>query len=97
MTTHSIDTDERTLAVQNASYRWAYLFLAYGLLVSIAWRAFARNEASWDLFALVIGGGAVATVYQWRRHILGTRWGLRVVVAMVTAAVAAIAIVVARR
>ena len=82
MTTHStrpapiagVDTDERTLAVQNASYRWAYLVLTYGLLASIMWRGFARNETSWDLFALVFAGGAVTALYQGRRRILGRRW-----------------------
>ena len=97
MTTGRVEADERTLAVQNASYRWAYLVLTYGLLASIAWRAFARSESSWDLLALVIGSGAVATLYQGRWRILGTRWGRSAIVALVVGAVAAVAIAVARR
>jgi hypothetical protein len=64
MSTASIMRDERTVATENASYRWAYLLLSYGLLVSVCYRAFARNESSWDLLALVIVGGVVSTVYQ---------------------------------
>jgi hypothetical protein len=30
MSTASITRDERTMAVENASYRWGYLLLAFG-------------------------------------------------------------------
>jgi hypothetical protein len=97
MTTVRVEADERTLAVQNASYRWAYLFLAYGLLVSIAWRAFARQDASWDLMALVIVSGAVTTAYQGRGRILGRRWGVLTAVALAAGVVMAAVIALARR
>jgi hypothetical protein len=97
MTTGRIETDERTLAVQNASYRWAYLFLAYGLLVSVAWRAFARNEASWDLMALVIVSGVVTTAYQGRGRILGRRWVRVVASSLVVGAVVAVFLALLRR
>lgn len=66
--------DERTVATENASYRWAYLFLAFGLLASTAWRAFARDEAAWDLLALVIASGVVTAAYQATRGVLTRRW-----------------------
>ena len=66
--------DERTVATENASYRWAYLFLAFGLLVSVAWRAFERDEAAWDLLALVVVSGVVTSVYQGARGVLTRRW-----------------------
>lgn len=56
--------DERTRAVENASYRSAYLVLTYGLLAVVAYRGLVLDEANWDLLALVIAGGAIALGYQ---------------------------------
>jgi uncharacterized membrane protein HdeD (DUF308 family) len=86
----TVDRDERTIAVEHASYRLGYLFLSYGALLIVAYRSFARNESSWDLLALVILGGAVSTAYQARHQILGRRWGVvTLATALVGAAVAA--------
>lgn len=77
--------DERTDFVENASYRWAYLLLSYGLLASVAYRAFARNESSWDLLALVIVAGAVATFCQARQRVLSARWAVITIAAVIIA------------
>ena len=66
--------DERTVTIENASYRWGYLVLSFGLLVSAAFRGFARGESSWDLLGLVGLGGVVTTVYQSRGRVLSRRW-----------------------
>ena len=34
-TPQAVERDERTVAVENASYRWAYLVLTYALLVDV--------------------------------------------------------------
>ena len=39
-TAPSVQRDERTVAVENASYRWAYLFLSFGLLALVAYILF---------------------------------------------------------
>ena len=70
-TTHYVERDERTVAVENASYRWAYLVVTFALLVDMMYRSLVRHEAAWDLMALVIVGGAVCTVYQARQKTLG--------------------------
>ena len=62
--------DERTTVVEEASYRFAYAFLTFALLVDVMYRGFVRGEASWDLLGLVIAGGAISTLYQWRHRIL---------------------------
>jgi hypothetical protein len=67
-------TDERTIAVEHASYRWAYLVLSYGLLLSVMYRSVMRHEASWDLLALVVLGGAVSALYQGSFRVLSRRW-----------------------
>lgn len=89
--------DERTVAVENASYRWAYLVLSYGLLVSTAYRGFVRDEASWDLLGLVLLGGAVSTFYQHSFRVLPRRWVWVSVGAALLAALLAVVIVLTIR
>jgi len=99
MTTQPIMRDERTVAIENASYRWAYLIISFGLLVSTGYRAFVRHESSWDLLALVILGGAVTTFYQGGRRVLSRRWAVASAAAALLALVVAIVLwlVLARR
>jgi hypothetical protein len=91
------DRDERTVAVENASYRWAYLSLTFALLLDVAYRSFFRGEAPWDLLALVMGGGLLCTLYQGKHRILGRTWARAALVAFcvgaVLAAVLALALV----
>ena len=87
----NITRDERTVAVENASYRWGYLVLAFGLLLSTAYRAFARDESSWDLLALVVLSGVVTTALQWRRQTLSRRSALVAAIALGAALVVALA------
>jgi hypothetical protein len=84
-----VERDERTVAVENASYRWAYLVLTYALLLDVMYRGLFRNDAAWDLMALVIGGGIFCSVYQARQKILAHGWVLKAVLGAVIAAVAA--------
>jgi hypothetical protein len=69
-----VDRDERTLAVENASYRLVYLFLAFALLLDVAYRSFVRQESAWDLLVLVIAAGALATLYQAKHKVLTAGW-----------------------
>ena len=71
--------DERTVVVEAASYRFAYIFITYALLLDVMYRSFVRQEASWDLLAIVIVGGAISAFYQWRHKIL-TGYSLKVAV-----------------
>jgi hypothetical protein len=66
--------DERTIAVEEASYRIAYGFLTFALLLDVMYRGLARGEAAWDLLALVIAGGAISTLYQWRQKTLSRQF-----------------------
>jgi hypothetical protein len=85
MTAH-VDRDERTLAVENASFRWAFHFISFGLLLTVAYRSFAHNESSWDLLALVVLGGLVASGYQWSHHVLTRRWVIHGLASLLAAA-----------
>jgi len=97
MTAKPIMRDERTVATENASYRWAYLVMSFGLLVSTAYRSFARNESTWDLLALVILGGAVATFYQGSRRTLSRRWAVASAAAVLLAVVLGVVLALIRR
>ena len=70
----SAERDERTVAVENASYKWACTFLTFALLIDVIYRGLVRDEAAWDLLALVVVGGAVSAVYQARHKTLPRAW-----------------------
>ena len=88
--------DERTVAVENASYRLGYLVLSFGLLLIVAYRGYALQESNWDLMALVILGGLATTFYQGMHRILSLRWASLALGIMVAAAVIAGAIALLR-
>lgn len=96
MKTQNIIRDERTTAVENTSYRFAYLLLSFGVLLSVAWRAFAWKEAGWDLLGLVIVSGFVATFYQGLHQVLTRHWALTALLAVLAAAALAAVIVLLR-
>lgn len=89
MTGGRVLRDERTLAVENASYRWGYMVLAFGVLISVGYRGLVRGEAGWDLLALVIGSGLVTTLYQGRSSVLNRRWIGVALAAFIAAAIVA--------
>lgn len=66
--------DERQIAIENAGYRLAYGVLAFGLLGIIMFRSYVRGESYWDLFALLLLSGFVATAYQAAHRSLDRRW-----------------------
>ena len=92
MKNRSVTRDERTITIENASYRWAYLLLSFGLLMSVAYRSFIRQESSWDLLALVILGGLVTTLYQGIHKVLSRRWTLVAITTVLIAGAMALAI-----
>lgn len=91
-----VERDERTVAVENASYRWAYLVLTYALLVDVMYRGLFRNDAAWDLMALVIGGGIFCSVYQARQKILAHGWVMKAVLGACVAGVIAAVLTMTR-
>jgi hypothetical protein len=89
----AVDRDERTLAVENASFRVAYQIMSFGLLVLVAYRSLRFHEAAWDLMALVLVGGVVASAYQGRRDVLTKRWLVNGLASLIAAAVVAAVLV----
>lgn len=85
MNTPFVPRDERTTAVEHASYRWAYLFLAFGVILSVAYRGLVLGESSWDLLALVVLSGAVTTGYQGLHQVLSWQWLMVALLALLIA------------
>jgi len=73
-TEQPVGRDERTVAVENASFKWAYTFVAFALLIDMVCRGVFFHEQAWDLFALACVPGIVCTIYQARQKILGQGW-----------------------
>lgn len=90
-----VQRDERTVSVENTSYRWAYLFLSFGILLSTAYRAFVLGEQAWDLLALVILSGGITTFYQGSKGVLTRRWVMVSIAAMLAAMILGVILVVA--
>jgi hypothetical protein len=94
----SVVRDERTVVVEDASYRLAYGFITFALLLDVMYRSLVRQEASWDLLALVIVGGVVSTLYQWKQKTLtGRSFKMAAVVFVVAGVVAALVAIAAAR
>ena len=70
----SVERDERTVAVENASYKWAFTFVSLALLVDVVYRGAVHSEAAWDLLALASLPAFVCVMYQARQKILGKRY-----------------------
>lgn len=97
MTNAPVERDERTTAVENAGYRWAYLFLSFGLLLIVAVRGSMYGEASWDLMALVVLGGGVHFAFRTFHGALYKSLALRVAVAIIAAVLLAVLLVLVRK
>ena len=89
----TVHRDERTVIVENAGYRWAYLFLSFGLLMVVAFRSFIHHESPWDLLLLVVLAGAVGTLYQGWNRVLSKHWAVASLLAFVLASIIAVVIV----
>lgn len=87
MKNEGVYRDERTITIENAAYRWSYLVVSFGLLLSVAIRSLERGEASWDLLSLIVLGGLVNVVYQAAHRTLNKRWAIVSVVTMIAAMV----------
>src|SRR5579871_3676695 len=78
--------DERTTAMENAGYRWAYMFVCFGLLAITAYRSYSRHESPWDLLGLVILSGFVNLAYQGSKKVLSRQWAIASLITIVVAA-----------
>ncbi len=69
-TTSPWESDERTVAVENESYRLGFFLLSAAIFIDAAYRFIVRHEAPLDLLALVIVSANVCVLYQARQKAL---------------------------
>lgn len=94
MKSQPVVRDERTISVENASYRLAHTVVGFGLLVDVIYRSYILREDSWDLFLLIFLGAIVATVYQASHRTLSRDWAyLSTAIAVLAAIVAALFVI----
>lgn len=74
MTNKSIEKDERTIFIENASHKYGYNFIAFALLLDVIYRSLRFAEAPWDLLAIVVISGLIMGIYQYKQKILGKAW-----------------------
>ena len=74
MNSKMIDKDERTIFIENASYKYGYNFISFALLLDVMYRSLRFNEAPWELLGIIIISGFIITIYQYQQKILGKTW-----------------------
>jgi hypothetical protein len=89
-----LNADERSAIMMRGSV-WAYNFLLFALLIDIVFRAVVRQEAAWDLFALIFASGVISMVYAARYKLLILSRESAVVMALVAIVAAIVAFVIA--
>jgi hypothetical protein len=82
--------DERTVVVEHANYRLACGFVLFALLLDVIYRSLVRQEARWDLLAIVIVGGVGCIMFEWKKTLTSRTFELLSVLLMVVGVVAAL-------
>jgi uncharacterized membrane protein YeaQ/YmgE (transglycosylase-associated protein family) len=93
----SVVRDERTVVVEHVNYRFALGFMTFALLLDVIYRSLVRQEACWDLLAIVIVGGVGSILYEWKKTLTGRSFKLLAIFLVVTGVVAALIAIAAAR
>ena len=88
-----ITRDEREISIDRAADRLAYLVLAFGVLVIVAYRGIVLDEASWDLLLLVVATGFVGLGYRMWKGAASVGWGLALAITAGVATLVAVVLV----
>lgn len=73
-TEQPLKRDERTVAVENAAYKWGFRTLFCGVLVVCLYRSKVRNEDIGDLLLVGCISVAVVSVYLFRHKAAVIYW-----------------------
>ena len=76
-TEQPLKRDERTVAVENAAYKWGFHTLCIGTLLNCLYRHKVRNEDIGDLLLVGCVSVAVVSVYLFRHKAAVTYWPWR--------------------
>ena len=85
-TARTVVRDERTVAVENAAFKWGYYILYFGLLLDCLYRHRIRHEGIGDLFVVLGVSAAFISVHlirhkaaeplTWRKFLIVYAFGL---------------------
>jgi hypothetical protein len=89
--------DERTIAVADTSYRFAWMVLAFGVMVVVVVRGLAFHQSCWDLLGLTFLSSMVATIYQRIKHVQTLPRHVALLVIMIAMVVGLASVFVAMR
>ena len=93
----SVVRDERTVVVEHANDRLAFGFILFALLLDVIYRSLVRQEASWDLLAIVIVGGVGSILYEWKKSLPGRTFKQLAVLLVIVGVVAALVAIATAR
>ena len=68
-----VKRDERSVAVENASFKWGFNFVIFALFFDVFYRGAVRHEAAWDLLGLIVISCGISAIYQVRQKTAGRR------------------------
>lgn len=94
MLNKNVIKDERTISVENKSYKYGCYIFNFGLLLDIIYRSIRLNEASWDLFGLIFLSGLVMTSYQYKEKIFSENWGKKYLLLIALTAITAVIVAI---
>lgn len=93
-----VDEDERSVAIENESYRWGFAIMTLGLLFDLSVRDWLwPNPSYWDLLALLMVTNIFCIVYQAHHRILREHWVRPVGIGMIRVVLVAVLMVLAMR
>jgi hypothetical protein len=69
MTSKIVEKDERTIHVENISYKFGFQFMTYAIFVDVIYRSLRFHEGSFDLILIVLLSCLPIIVYQYKEKI----------------------------
>jgi RsiW-degrading membrane proteinase PrsW (M82 family) len=82
-----VNKDERSIFVENVSYKFGYTVVTFALLLDVMYRSLRFKEAPWDLLLIIFLSGLVMTVYQFKQKIFEKAMIKYMVITLVIAAI----------
>ena len=64
-----VEKDERTTAVENASYKFGFQFMIYAIFLDVIYRGLKFHEGSFDLIIIVLLSLLPTIIYQYKKKI----------------------------
>jgi Co/Zn/Cd efflux system component len=87
-------SDERSEAIAGKSNAFGFRVMSFLVLADVMYRGFVLKEAAWDLMAIVVSSGLMATIYQVRYRTVNKRTAYLAMFAAVLGVIVALGAIV---